>query len=130
MAAVGSATVEKLTESADDERIGYRAAGCGGKGQCRDIGTGCVEGQRIGAVSSAVSSAVSKVEGTVELIRDRGDRLGATGLEMSKLAKDVAWCDRDLTTPMEVLSSALLRSGQCTKRLGLELSAAISPFVI
>lgn len=30
---------------------------------------------------------------------------------MSELAKDVAWCDRDLATPMEALSSALLQSG-------------------
>ena len=84
------------------------------------------EGRRIGAVSSSVP----KIEGAVSLIRERGDRLGATGLEMSKLAKDVGWCDRDLASPMEVLSSALLRSGRRTKRLGLELSAAIAPFLI
>mmetsp|Transcript_22525 Transcript_22525/g.42646 ORF Transcript_22525/g.42646 Transcript_22525/m.42646 type:complete len:212 (+) Transcript_22525:15-650(+) len=56
------------------------------------------------------------------------DRGGATGLEMGKLAKDVAWCDKELSRPMEVLSSALLRCGRRTKRLGLELGAAIAPF--
>jgi ferredoxin-NADP reductase len=49
---------------------------------------------------------------------------------MSKLAKDVGWCDQDLAAPMEVLAGALLRCGRRTKRLGLELGAAITPFVI
>ena len=64
------------------------------------------------------------------VIFDRGDRIGATGSEMSELAKHVVWCDRYLVTPMEVLSSALLRSGQRNKRLGLELEAAVAPIVI
>mmetsp|Transcript_5594 Transcript_5594/g.10045 ORF Transcript_5594/g.10045 Transcript_5594/m.10045 type:complete len:776 (+) Transcript_5594:139-2466(+) len=128
MTAVGTATVEKLTDTMDGmlSELGTAQQVAAGEDSAEILALAAYEGRRIGAVSSSVP----KVEGAVGLIRDRGDRLGATGLEMSKLAKDVAWCDRDLATPMEVLSSALLRSGRRTKRLGLELGAAVAPFVI
>ena len=128
MTAVGSATVEKLTDTMDGmlSELGTAQQVAAGEDSAEILALAAYEGRRIGAVSSSVP----KVEGAVSLIRERGDRLGATGLEMSKLAKDVGWCDRDLASPMEVLSSALLRSGRRTKRLGLELSAAIAPFLI
>lgn len=128
MTAVGSATVEKLTESVDGmlNELGTAQQVAAGEDSAEILALAAYEGRRIGAVSSSVP----KVEGAVGLIRERGDRLGATGLEMSKLAKDVGWCDRDLAHPMEILSGGLLRSGRRTKRLGLELSAAVAPFVI
>jgi len=128
MTAVGSATVEKLTESVDGmlSELGVAQQVAAGEDSAEILALAAYEGRRIGAVSSSVP----KVEGAVSLIRERGDRTGAAGLEMSKLAKDVGWCDSDLAAPMEVLSSALLRSGRRTKRLGLELSAAIAPFVV
>lgn len=127
MTAVGSATVEKLTDTMDGmlSELGTAQQVAAGEDSAEILALAAYEGRRIGAVSSSVP----KIEGCVGLIRERGDRLGATGLEMSKLAKDVAWCDRDLAGPMEVLSGALLRSGRRTKRLGLELGAAIAPFV-
>lgn len=128
MTAVGSATVEKLTESVDGmlSELGTAQQVAAGEDSAEILALAAYEGRRIGAVSSSVP----KVEGAVGLIRERGDRLGATGLEMSKLAKDVGWCDRDLAGPMEILSGGLLRSGRRTKRLGLELAAAVAPFVI
>jgi hypothetical protein len=128
MTAVGTATVERLAETVDGvlSELGTAQQVAAGEDSAEVLALAAYEGRRIGAVSSSVP----KVEGAVSLIRDRGDRLGATGLEMSKLAKDVGWCDRDLAAPMEVLSGALLRCGRRTKRLGLELGAAIAPFVV
>ena len=128
MTAVGTATVERLAETVDGvlSELGTAQQVAAGEDSAEVLALAAYEGRRIGAVSSSVP----KVEGAVSLVRDRGDRLGATGLEMSKLAKDVGWCDRDLAAPMEVLSGALLRCGRRTKRLGLELGAAITPFVV
>jgi hypothetical protein len=125
--AVGTASVEKLADTMDGmlQELGTAQQVAAGEDSAEILALAAYEGRRIGAVSSSVP----KIEGAVGLIRERGDRLGATGLEMSKLSKDVAWCDRELSMPMEVLSSALLRSGRRTKRLGLELGAAIAPFV-
>lgn len=127
MTAVGSATVEKLADTMDGvlSELGTAQQVAAGEDSAEILALAAYEGRRIGAVTSSVP----KIEGAVSLIRERGERSGAAGLEMSKLAKDVAWCDRDLSAPMEVLSAALLRSGRRTKRLGLELATAISPFV-
>ena len=128
LTAVGAAAVEKMSESVDGvlQELGTAQQVAAGEDSADILALAAYEGRRIGAVSSSVP----KIESAVTSIRERGDRLGATGLEMSKLSKDVAWCDRELSMPMDVLSSALLRCGRRTKRLGLELGAAISPFVI
>mmetsp|Transcript_25828 Transcript_25828/g.42633 ORF Transcript_25828/g.42633 Transcript_25828/m.42633 type:complete len:751 (-) Transcript_25828:800-3052(-) len=128
LTAVGAAAVEKMSESVDGvlQELGTAQQVAAGEDSADILALAAYEGRRIGAVSSSVP----KIESAVAFIRERGDRLGATGLEMSKLSKDVAWCDRELSMPMDVLSSALLRCGRRTKRLGLELGAAISPFVI
>ena len=128
LTAVGAAAVEKMSESVDGvlQELGTAQQVAAGEDSADILALAAYEGRRIGAVSSSVP----KIESAVALIRERGDRLGGTGLEMSKLSKDVAWCDRELSMPMDVLSSALLRCGRRTKRLGLELGAAISPFVI
>mmetsp|Transcript_7908 Transcript_7908/g.10876 ORF Transcript_7908/g.10876 Transcript_7908/m.10876 type:complete len:859 (-) Transcript_7908:378-2954(-) len=84
------------------------------------------EGVRIGAVSQAVP----KMEGTVALLRDHADRCGVVGLELSKLAKDVQAAHSELAIPLDLLSSALLRTGRRSKRLAVELSAAMTPFTL
>lgn len=128
LTAVGAAAVEKMSESVDGvlQELGTAQQVAAGEDSADILALAAYEGRRIGAVSSSVP----KIENAVALMRERGDRLGATGLETSKLSKDVAWCDRELSMPMDVLASALLRCGRRTKRLGLELGAAISPFVI
>ncbi|KAK1749173.1 sorting nexin-like protein [Skeletonema marinoi] len=100
LTAVGAAAVEKMSESVD--------------GVLQELGTA----QQVAAGEDSAD--------ILALAAYEGRRIGA----MSKLSKDVAWCDRELSMPMDVLSSALLRCGRRTKRLGLELGAAISPFVI
>jgi len=129
--AVGMGSVEKLAEGIDgilnDVNLlgGSHPAGGWGEDNAELLALAAYEGRRIGAVAGSVP----KIEGTVNILKDRGDRWGATGLEMSKLAKDVAWCDRELTAPLELLSSALLRTGRRVKRCGLEIASSVTPFI-
>jgi len=125
--AVGTATVDKLADAMDGmlSELGTAQQVAAGEDNAEILALAAYEGRRIGAVSGSVP----KIEGTVNILKERGDRCGATGLEMSKLAKDVAWCDRELSGPMEVLSSALLRSGRRMKRLGLDVGAGVAPFI-
>jgi hypothetical protein len=84
------------------------------------------EGIRMGAVAQAVP----KLEGSVALIRDHGDAAGSVGMELRKLSHTVeAFSDRDLSLPMEILSQGLLGFSRRQKRLVLELSAALHPFL-
>ena len=83
------------------------------------------EGIRMGAVTQAVP----KLEGAITLLREHGESAGAVGMEFSKLIKAVEASDRDLGVPMEMLSQGLLKYGRRQKRLALELSAAMNPFV-
>lgn len=73
----------------------------------------------------AVSQAVPKLEGSVIILREQGDAAGALGMELSKAAKTV---DMDFKM-CEVLSTGLLRHGRRTKRLSLEMSAAMESFL-
>ncbi|KAG7343057.1 PX domain containing protein [Nitzschia inconspicua] len=73
----------------------------------------------------AVSQAVPKLEGTVMLLREQGDMAGALGMELSKASKTV---DMDFKM-CEILSNGLLRHGRRTKRLALEMSAAMESFL-
>ncbi|KAL3917551.1 MAG: hypothetical protein SGILL_004660, partial [Bacillariaceae sp.] len=88
------------------------------------------DAELLGLVSSenlrlgAVSQAVPKMEGSVVLTREQGDASGALGMELSKAAK----IDPDFKF-FEVLSNGSLRHGRRTKRLALELSAAMESFL-
>jgi len=83
------------------------------------------EGIRMGAVVQAVP----KLEGSITLMREHGECAGAVGMEMGKLNKAVEAADRDLGIPIDVLSQGLLRYGRRQRRLALELSAAMNPFL-
>mmetsp|Transcript_8460 Transcript_8460/g.20234 ORF Transcript_8460/g.20234 Transcript_8460/m.20234 type:complete len:724 (+) Transcript_8460:93-2264(+) len=73
----------------------------------------------------AVSQAVPKLEGTVIVLREQGDAAGILGMELSKASKTL-----DLEYKFyDILSSGLLRHGRRTKRLALELSAAMESFL-
>lgn len=73
----------------------------------------------------AVSQAVPKLEGTVIVLREQGDAAGVLGMELSKASKtlDIEYKFYD------ILSSGLLRHGRRTKRLALEMSAAMDSFL-
>lgn len=77
----------------------------------------------------AVLQSVPKLEGAVTLLREHAEQTGAVGMELSRLAKEVEVTDRELGQPMEIVSSGMLRSGRRSKRLALELSAALNTFV-
>jgi hypothetical protein len=73
----------------------------------------------------AVSQAVPKLEGTVIVLREQGDAAGILGMELSKASKTL-----DLEYKFyDILSSGLLRHGRRTKRLALEMSAAMESFL-
>lgn len=84
------------------------------------------EGVRMGAVTAAVP----KMEGAVTLLREHAEQSGAVGMELSRLAKEVAATDAELGQPMEIVSSGMLRAGRRSKRMALELSAAMHTFTV
>lgn len=71
----------------------------------------------------AVLQAVPKLEGAVTLLREQAELMLAVGMEFSRVAKEVAEAQ-----PMEVCSSGLLRSGRRSKRMVMELSAAMQSY--
>lgn len=75
----------------------------------------------------AVTQAVPKMEGAVTLLREEAEQTGAVGMEISRLAKEVV-DDRELGEPFEIVSNGMLRAGRRSKRLALELSAAMHTF--
>lgn len=77
----------------------------------------------------AVLQAVPKVEGAVTLLREGGELRGSTGMELSRLAKEVETSDKELSYPMELVAGGMLRSGRRNKRMALELGAALETFV-
>ena len=78
----------------------------------------------------AVTQAVPKLQGSMTLVKEHGESCGAVGMELSKLVKEMDVVDAELSQPFGILSSGLLRSGRREKRLALELSAAMSSFVM
>ena len=78
---------------------------------------------------AAVLQAVPKLEGSVTLLREGAELRGATGMELNRLAKEVETSDKELSYPMELVASGMLRSGRRSKRMALELAAALETFV-
>ena len=76
----------------------------------------------------AVLQAVPKLEGAITLLREGAERMGSTGMELGRLAKEVAVTDTTLGQPMDIISSGMLRSGRRNKRLALELFAALHSY--
>ena len=77
---------------------------------------------------AAVLQAVPKLEGAITLLREGAERMGSTGMELGRLAKEVAATDTTLGQPMDIISSGMLRSGRRNKRLALELFAALHSY--
>jgi hypothetical protein len=82
------------------------------------------ESIRIGAVLQAVP----KLEGAATLLREQAEQTGSVGMELGRLAKDLDVTDRELGQPFELLSAGMLRAGRRSKRLALELSAALQSY--
>ena len=76
----------------------------------------------------AVLQAVPKMEGAVTLLREYAEQSGSVGMELSRLAKDVEVTDRELGHPIDMVSAGMLRAGRRSKRLALELQAALQSY--
>jgi hypothetical protein len=76
----------------------------------------------------AVLQAVPKLEGAVTLLREQAELSGSVGMEVGRLAKEVEVSDRELGQPLELVSAGMLRAGRRSKRLALELSAALQSY--
>ena len=76
----------------------------------------------------AVLQAVPKLEGAVTLLREYAEQSGSVGMELSRLAKDVEVTDLDLGKPIDMVSAGMLRAGRRSKRLALELTAALQSY--
>lgn len=70
-----------------------------------------------------VLQAVPKLEGAVTLLREQAEMMLGVGMEFSRVAKEVAEAQ-----PMDVASSGLLRSGRRSKRMVMEMSAAMQSY--
>lgn len=77
---------------------------------------------------AAVLQAVPKLEGAITLLREGAERMGSTGMELSRMAKEVQSTDTALAQPFDIVSSGMLRSGRRNKRLALELFAALHTY--
>jgi hypothetical protein len=76
----------------------------------------------------AVLQAVPKLEGAVTLLREHSEQTGTVGMELGRLAKEVEVTDRELGQPLDMVSAGMLRSGRRSKRLTLELAAALQSY--
>jgi len=124
---VGSSTAIKVAEGTNsvinEFNSDYQAAA--GEESADILALTQTEGLRIGNLLQAVP----KIEGTVSVIREQGEKIGIIGLECQKLAKHVLASERDLSVPFEILSIGLMRTGRRTTRLATELGAASVPFI-
>jgi len=68
-----------------------------------------------------VNEAVPKLEAMVVLYKDFGDCNCATGMELSKLSKDMKTIDAGLAKSVDIIAFALLKMGRMVKKLGVDL---------
>jgi hypothetical protein len=141
-ASVGAAV--KVSETTTSTKFPWQTGGGGGGGTGIGIGMdhslvdeSAEDNAELLALQSseqvrmgACQAAVPKLEGAVTLLREQAEITGAVGMELQRLAKEVAETDTDLGQPMEIASSGMLRAGRRSKRLALELSAAMYTFTV
>lgn len=82
------------------------------------------ESIRIGAVLQAVP----KLQGAATLYKEHSEQMGAVGVELGRLCKEMIHEDRELAEPFEIMANGMLRSGRRSKRCALELAAALNTF--
>lgn len=126
-ASVGAAM--KVSESTTTTKLPWQ-----NDGGTEDIGYGEDNAELLalqGAESirmGLVQQAVPKLEGAVTLLREYAELTGATGMEMSRLGRELQLTGSEHSQPVDVLSAGLLRCGRRSKRLAMELSASIHSF--
>ena len=132
-AGVGAAV--KASEATSSTKMPWQKDGIvggGGGGMPDDSGEDNAELLALYSAESvrmgAVLQAVPKLEGAITLLREHSEQTGAVGMEVGRLAKEVEATDRELGQPMEIVANGMLRTGRRSKRLALELSAALHTF--
>jgi hypothetical protein len=126
-ASVGAAV--KVSESTAATKLPWQDHGNGmmddfGEDNAELIALQNSESIRMGAVLQAVP----KLEGAVTLLREQAEQTGSVGVELSRLSKELEVTDRELSQPFDIVSAGMLRSGRRSKRLVLELSAAVQSY--
>jgi hypothetical protein len=134
-ASVGAAV--KVSETTTSTKFPWQTGGGGSSGDGSIMDESAEDNAELIALQSseqvrmgACQAAVPKLEGAVTLLREQAEMTGAVGMELQRLAKEVAETDTDLGQPMEIASAGMLRSGRRSKRLALELSAAMYTFSV
>lgn len=125
-ASVGAAM--KVSESATGTKLPWQSDGTDDIGYGEDnaelLALQTAESIRMGLVQQAVP----KLEGAVTLLREYAELMGTTGMEMSRLGRELQIIGSDHSQVVDVLSSGMLRGGRRSKRLSVELAAAIHSF--
>ena len=75
-----------------------------------------------------IQNSVPKLLGYLTLLQEFGLFCGSTGMELSKLTKDVRKLDAELSPNVEILGVALLRSSRRTKKQHGDINNALSVF--
>jgi len=125
LANVGVGAAVHLSESTSMTKLPWKDTGVDeySEDNAELLGLQSSESVRMGAVLQAVP----KLEGAVTLLREQAEQTGAVGMELSRLVKDVI-DEHELAQAIDIMANGMLRSGRRSKRLSLELSAAMHTF--
>ena len=127
LANAGVGAAMKVSESSAASKLPWQSTPDdigGGEDNAELLALQSAESIRMGMVQQAVP----KLEGAVTLLREHAELSGATGMELSRLVKELQTSDIELAQPFDIISAGLLRSGRRSKRLAIELAAAIHSY--
>lgn len=129
LANAGVGAAMKVSESTSTSKLPWQTSNGiddynGGEDNAELLALQSSESIRMGLVQQAVP----KLEGSITLLREHSELAGATGMELSRLVKEMHISDNELSQPIDIMSSGMLRSGRRSKRLAMELQTAIHTF--
>lgn len=127
LANAGVGAAMKVSETSSASKLPWQSEADdigGGEDNAELLGLQSAESIRMGMVQQAVP----KLEGAVTLLREHAEQSGATGMELSRLVKELQASDIELAQPVDIVSAGMLRSGRRSKRLAIELAAAIHSY--
>jgi hypothetical protein len=127
LANVGVGAALKVSETSTTSKLPWQSTPDdigGGEDNAELLALQGAESIRMGMVQQAVP----KLEGAVTLLREFAELSGSTGMEISRLVKELQHSDIELAQPFDIVSAGLLRSGRRSKRLAIECAAAIYPY--
>lgn len=120
-AKISEATVGAFAEIHRDHRLSS------GEDSAEMLELGLSEELRMGHVIQAVP----QLQGTMALFKECGDHTTTLGMDFVRLIRTaLADTHKEMIPPVEILSDGLIRSGKRTKRLAVEISASMVPFMV